>query len=187
MRRKARIEPSVGTATVLRETRLRLVLLTPCSALLCAGGVAGIASGAQSVWAWGAAIGFGLGTVLFAWFLTWGARTLSLDERGFAATLGFPGRGPVRAAWRDVTRFSVVHAGTETLVGFHLRPGAPPQSSPLARMLNHAVVADAPDGCLPTLYAGMSAADTVKYLQRWHDYAAAQRGPAEPAVPAAGP
>jgi hypothetical protein len=170
--RRHRTAPPVGTPVTLRESRVRLGLLTGAMAILAAAGGAMIATGDGSVVSWGAMLGFGAGALMLGSILVRGGRALLLDNRGFMATTGFPRHQPLVVVWEDVTRFSELHFYGQSLVGIHLRPGAPPLVSRFRRFFDQALVRDTPDGTLPSLYGGMSARELISYLDRWRGHAA---------------
>lgn len=174
LRRRA-TPPPVGVPVTLREPRTRLALLFGICVAFTAAGVAIVASGDRSLAAWAGLALFGLGTVMEGWILGHGGRTLRLDADGFEAGTGLPWRRPVRAAWRDITRFATVHVAGQTIVGFHLRPGAPPVTTRVRRLLEAAMMADPPDGTLPTLYGGMTAEELIRHLERWRGRAASAK------------
>lgn len=134
--------PPVGRPVTLRESRVRLALLTGMLATVAIAGVVVVAGGDRSAAAWAGALVSGAATLILGWGFVRG-RMLTLDAEGFEATIGVPGRRPIRVRWRDVTRFSQVHIPGQTIVGFHLRPGAA-VTSRLRRLVEDAMIPDAP-------------------------------------------
>lgn len=173
--RRGVTSPPVGVPVTLCEGRTRLGVIVIICVIFTAVGVGIVASGDRSLAAWATVALFGAGLVVLGWVLVHGGRTLALDAEGFEASIGLPWRRPIRVAWRDVTRFTTVQIPGQTIVGFHLRPDATPVTSPLRRLLDNATMIDPPDGTLPTVYGGMSAAETIACMERWRGRATAGR------------
>ncbi len=163
--------PPIGERVTLRESRVRLVIFLAFTIVGVVTGVAmGVTSADRITGLLVAALCL-LGTLVLSMLIAEG-RTLTLDHDGFVASIGLPFRRPIVVAWRDVIRFSEVPIPGGTVVGFQLHAHAPPVTSRLRRAVDEVFTPQAPDGTLPTTYAGMSASETIKYLERWRGYAA---------------
>ena len=159
--------PAVGTPVTLREGRRRLFLVLVACLVFAATGTAELIGGDHSVTAWLATAFFGIGGMVIGVLVSRGGRTLRLDEVGMTIDRGLPYFGLQRVRWRDVRTFYVYQIPGQALVAYRLRPGAPDLRSKVRRGLEAVALTDAPDGNLPTVYAGMNASQLAGYLDRW--------------------